>query len=163
MTSAVERVTSGLDSLVRFLVAACMGLMVLVVSWQVLSRYILGDPAAWTEEVALTLLIWVGLLGGVYAYREKAHLGLDLLEHRLGPLGKHRIHMFSDLCCGVFALAVLVVGGGALVQLTYQLEQTTAALGVPMAYVYAVLPLSGLLIVYYSIVSLFTKSQEADV
>jgi len=28
-----------------------------VVTWQVLSRYVLGDPSAWTEEVARMLLI----------------------------------------------------------------------------------------------------------
>ncbi len=155
--------TKFLDKSVRFLVALCMAMMVVVVAWQVLSRYILGDPSAWTEEVALTLLIWVGLLGGVYAYREKAHLGLDILEQRFGNIGRLRLRIFSDICCGLFGLAVLVIGGGALVQLTYELKQSTAVLGLPMAYVYSVLPLSGVLIVYYSVVSLLNDSSEVVV
>jgi len=140
----------------KFLMATCMALMVGVVTWQVVSRYVMGDPAAWTEEVARMLLIWVGLLGGVYAYRLKAHLGLDLLRMKVGPEGQRRLEVISDICCGLFALAVLVLGGGMLVQLTWELNQTTAALGIPMAWVYVVLPLSGLLIVYYSIVSLLS-------
>lgn len=146
--------TRVLDIFLKFLMASCLALMVGVVTWQVFSRYVMGDPAAWTEEVARMLLIWVGLLGGVYAYRLKAHLGLDLLRMKVGPVGQYRLEVITDICCGVFALAVLVIGGGTLVQLTWELNQTTAALGIPMAWVYIVLPLSGVLIVYYSIVSL---------
>ena len=154
--------TRFLDRLLQLLMVFCMAMMVVVVTWQVVSRYALGDPSAWTEEVARMLLIWVGLLGGVYAYREKAHLGLDLLFHKVGPVGQRRLNRITDICCGAFALAVLVIGGGALVQLTWELRQTTAALGIPMAWVYTVLPISGLLIVYYSITSLFSHDAEED-
>ncbi len=152
-----------LDKLLKVLVTSCMALMVIVVTWQVVSRYALGDPSQWTEEVARMLLIWVGLLGGVYAYREKAHLGLDLLYQKVGTVGKRRLDIITDISCGLFALGVLVVGGGSLVQLTWELKQTTAALGIPMAWVYSVLPLSGVLIVYYSIASLMQNKVEANV
>ena len=150
-----------LDSLLQFLMASLMAMMVAVVTWQVVSRYALGDPSAWTEEVARMLLIWVGLLGGAYAYRQKAHLGLDLRRQKVGPRDQGRLEVIADISCGSFALAVLVVGGGSLVQLTWELEQTTAALGIPMAWVYIVLPLSGVLIVYYSIISLLSGRKEA--
>lgn len=152
-----------LDKLLKVMVAWCVGLMVVVVTWQVISRYVLGDPGAWTEEVARILLIWVGLLGGVYVYREKAHLGLDLLHQKLGRAGRKRLDVFADICCGSFALAVLVLGGGALVQLTWELGQTTASLGIPMAWVYTVLPISGVMIVYYSLVSLLSDEALASV
>jgi TRAP-type C4-dicarboxylate transport system permease small subunit len=143
-----------LDKALQILVAGFVALMVVVVTWQVISRYLMSDPSPWTEEVARMLLIWVGLLGGVYAYREKAHLGIDLLPQKLGPVGRKRLSIFADLCCGLFAIAVLVVGGSALVQLTWELHQTTAVLGIPMALVYTVLPLSGLLTAWYSFVSI---------
>ena len=79
--------TGLLDKMVKLLMTSCLAMMVIVVTWQVISRYALGDPSAWTEEVARMLLIWVGLLGGVYAYREKAHLGLDLLRQKVGAIG----------------------------------------------------------------------------
>lgn len=154
--------TKLLDKLLKFLMTFCLAMMVIVVTWQVVSRYALGDPSAWTEEVARMLLIWVGLLGGAYAYRVKAHLGLDLLRQRVGTVGKRRLSVIADICCGMFALAVLVIGGGLLVQLTWELRQTTAALGIPMAWVYVVLPLSGVLIVYFSIDSLLSGYPEAD-
>mgnify|MGYP000738609208 CR=1 FL=1 len=109
------------------------------------------------------LLIWVGLLGGVYAYREKAHLGLDLLYQKVGNIGKRRLEIFTDICCGSFAVAVLVVGGGSLVQLPWELKQTTAVLGIPMAWVYSVLPLSGVLITFYSLAFLLHNRTRVNV
>jgi TRAP-type C4-dicarboxylate transport system permease small subunit len=46
---------------------------------------------------------------------------------------------------------VLVIGGTWLVYTRFYLGVTSAALQIPLGYVYIVLPLSGLLIVYYSI------------
>jgi TRAP-type C4-dicarboxylate transport system permease small subunit len=52
----------------------------------------------------------------------------------------------------IFAFFVLVVGGLRLVILTFTLNQISPALGITMGYVYIVLPLTGLLMIYYSIV-----------
>ncbi len=152
--------TSILDTFLKTLVALCMTLMVVVVTWQVVSRYALGDPSPWTEEVARMLLIWVGLLGGAYAYRERAHLGLDLLRQKLDVTGQRRLDRFTDLSCGLFAIAVLIVGGLSLVKLTWELKQTTAVLGIPMAWVYVALPLSGVLITWYAAVSIIAGNEE---
>ena len=45
----------------------------------------------------------------------------------------------------VFSALVLVIGGGRLVAITLELEQTSPALGIPMALVYSILPLSGVM------------------
>ena len=100
------------------------------------------------------------MLGAVFAYSEKSHLGLDLLPQKLGPAGHRRLSLCSDFAGGLFALSVLLIGGSMLVQLTWELKQTTAVLGIPMAWVYVVLPLSGALIVYYSVVSFIGNLKE---
>ena len=50
-----------------------------------------------------------------------------------------------------FVLLVMVFGGARLVVITLFLGQTAAALQMPLGYVYVVLPLSGGLIAFYSI------------
>ena len=70
----------------RFLgatVALLMGVMVINVLWQVASRYLLGSPSVFTDELANYLLIWVGLLGAAYASGKKMHLAIDLLPNKL--------------------------------------------------------------------------------
>ncbi|MGB0188486.1 MAG: TRAP transporter small permease, partial [Aequoribacter sp.] len=72
----MQALTQWLDRGFRVLLVGLMAGMVTAVCWQVISRYALNDPAAWTEEMARFLLMWIGLLGACYAYREGQHLGV---------------------------------------------------------------------------------------
>ena len=127
-----------------------MGVMVLDVTWQVASRFLLQSPSSFTEELAGFLLIWIGLLGAAYGFRTRAHLGIDLLVSRLGERWRRAADVLSHLLVLLFALTTLVGGGATLVLLAFRLEQTSAALGVRMGFVYLALPLSGLLVIIFS-------------
>lgn len=135
-----------------------MGLMVINVTWQVVSRYLLGDSSSWTEELTRFLLIWVGLLGAAYAAGQRMHLAIDLLPRRLEGRAFRRLDRVIQAIMALFALLAMVIGGSRLVYLTLTLKQTSAALGVPLGYVYLVLPLSGLLIIYYSLANMRTAA-----
>ena len=57
----------------------------------------------------------------------------------------------------LFCLFAMVVGGLRLVYITYVLDQFSPALGLPLALVYLVIPVSGLLIIYYKISDILTN------
>ena len=48
---------------------------------------------------------------------------------------------------------LLVIGGGNLVVLTWELKQYSAVLGLPIAFVYSVIPITGILICFYALAS----------
>ncbi|MBL4894055.1 MAG: TRAP transporter small permease [Emcibacter sp.] len=146
-----------LDNALKAILALLMAGMVVAVLWQIISRYVLVEPSAWTEETARLLLVWLGILGGSYAYRTSAHLGLDLLAQKLAPRHQFKLGMVIDFCVMAFAAVVMVFGGMSLVIMTYELTQLTAVLHLPMAYVYGVLPLSGSLIVIYAGLSIAAR------
>ena len=65
----------------------------------------------------------------------------------------------------LFALFVLVIGGIRLVNITLTLNQISPTLGIPMGYVYLVLPITGLLMIYYSLVFIgiaTLKNEQSD-
>ena len=128
-----------------------MSVMVLDVTWQVFTRFILRDPSEFTEELAGFLLIWIGLLGASYAYFVKAHLGIDVLTAKLSGRKKQVSEILVAGIVFLFALFLLVIGGWRLVDLTFTLKQISAVMGIPMGYVYLVLPLTGVLFMYYSV------------
>jgi TRAP-type C4-dicarboxylate transport system permease small subunit len=151
----LARLAERLDRALAVLLAALLATIVLAVTWQVVSRYLLGDPSGWTEELARFLLVWIGLFGGALAYQRRLHLGIDLLpeylrkrhaENSTNAMVGSVVRLVVDGGVLVFAAATLVVGGGALVALTIDLEQYSPALGLPMAVVYLSLPASGLVI-----------------
>lgn len=128
---AVKRL---LDAVVGGLLAVA----VVLVLMQVGSRLV-GRPLAWTEEATRYALVWVGMLGGARVWLDRAHLAIGWRPLVRAPL--------VEAVVGTFAAVVLVGGGARLVWLTTELHQRSAALGLPLALVYAVLPLAGLVVV----------------
>lgn len=145
LTNAVTRILSVTLILI-------MVIMVFTVTWQVFTRYVLGDPSGFTEELAGFLLIWIGLLGASYAYYSKAHLGIDVLTATLSGRKRQFSEILVSVIVFIFALCLLVIGGSQLVHITFTLKQISPAIGIPMGYIYLVLPISGLLFMYYSVV-----------
>jgi TRAP-type C4-dicarboxylate transport system permease small subunit len=154
------RLMQFVDRALYRLLAVLLAAMVVSVVWQVLSRYLFVVPAAWTEELARFLLIWIGLLGSAYAYRNGSHLGINLLPEKLE--GQRRLLLLRAIhvVCFLFAATVLVVGGLALVAMTWELRQFSAAMGMPIAYVYSVIPISGFLICLFALLGIASDARE---
>ncbi|HLT90852.1 MAG TPA: TRAP transporter small permease [Woeseiaceae bacterium] len=153
----MRAVVNAIDRIFRGLLALLLAVMVACVTWQVVSRYVLGSPSSWTEELARFLLIWIGLLGGAYAYHVKMHLGLDLLSQKLSPGARRVQARFIHAAVILFSVVVLLGGGLSLIGLSLELGQYSAALELPMWVVYLSLPLSGLMLVVYASLALFEE------
>lgn len=139
-----------IDETLKWFVIIVMAANVINVLWQVFTRFVMSSPSSWTEEMARFLLIWVSLLGAAYTHRIKGHIAIDIIANKFTGNAQHYSRMFIQLCVFLFALVAMVIGGYNIVNLTLSLGQVSAALQVPMGYVYTVLPLSGLLIMFYS-------------
>jgi TRAP-type C4-dicarboxylate transport system permease small subunit len=126
-------------------------ILVLDVLWQVFSRYVLSSPSSFTDELAGYLLIWVSLLGAAYVAGKREHLAIDILLQRSSPGRQRLLRILIQSVILGFSATVLVIGGSWLVYTRFYLEVKSAALQIPLGYVYIVLPLSGLLIIFYSI------------
>ena len=127
-----------------------MGFMVIVVTWQIFTRFILNDPSIYSEEIAGFLLIWIGMLGSTYALLKRSHIGIDIITKNLSGREKNISELFIYFVIILFALSVLVFGGCRLVYITFSLNQISPALGIKMAYVYCVVPISGIIMIIYS-------------
>jgi TRAP-type C4-dicarboxylate transport system permease small subunit len=159
----MQRVVQVLDVVLKNVLIALMVALVAAVSWQVISRYVFSSPSSWTEEVARFLMIWIGLLGASYAFRTRVHLGLDLLPKKLTGRSAEMLKLFTLAVIVLFSVTVLIVGGGNLVTLTWELRQYSAVLGLPIAFVYSVIPTAGILICLYAVVAVKEESiAESD-
>jgi len=146
----MKKIKKRVNKILEWILITLMAANVLNVLWQVFTRFVLEHPSSFTEELARYLLIWVGLLGASYATGQKIHLAIDVVVERL----RRKTRDLAELCIQffifIFALLVMVIGGLRLVMITLTLDQISPALGIKLGYVYSVLPLSGLLIMFYS-------------
>jgi TRAP-type C4-dicarboxylate transport system permease small subunit len=147
----VTKLKAAVDRALEALLAALMALMVLAVLWQVFTRFVLQNPSSTMEELVRFVLIWVSLLGAAYGFGRRLHLSMDLLSRRLSDERRAALDLFIQAVVIVFALAVLIVGGSRLVDLTLVMGQTSAALQIKRGYVYVALPFSGAVIIFYAV------------
>ena len=140
-----------------------MFLMVVLVTdvlWQVFSRYLLSSPSSFTDELAGFLLIWVGVLGAAYVAGRKEHLAIDILVQRSPPARQRLLLYLIHSLIFLFALSVMVTGGVVLMYTRFVLQVKSAALQLPLGYVYIVLPISGLIIMYYEVLHIINLKRS---
>lgn len=130
----------------ELLSSALLFFVIMVIFWQIFSRYALNNPSSFTEELARFGLIWLGFSSATYAFTQKSHVGIDLISAKVSDKNKQKIALLSYISVALFALIVLFIGGANLVWITLSLGQTSAILKIPMGVVYLIAPISGILI-----------------
>lgn len=151
MNRSMQKFHDSLNRILEVTLIILMTVLVLDVLWQVFSRYLLTSPSSFTDELAGYLLIWVGVLGAAYVAGKKEHLAIDILIRRSPPARKRMLLYLIHILVFLFALSVMVTGGVVLMYTRFVLQVKSAALQLPLGYVYSVLPLSGLIIMYYEL------------
>ena len=143
----IERTSAGLLALIRTVIIATFAVMVTAAIAQVIFRYFLGFPLGWTEELARIMMIWwVYLCVAVLASQRKL-LAVDALLLVLPSRGQAFLMAFVHLLCGAFMVWMTWLGV-RLVGLAG--TQTSVALEIPYAWIYAALPTGiGLTAVYF--------------
>lgn len=143
-----------LNTILEKILVVILGVMVINVSWQVFSRYVLANPSSFTDELARYLMIWLGVMGTAYVSGKRLHVAIDILPDKLSPKRQVKLKKIINLIIILFATLIFIVGGSNLVYLSYILGQKSAALQIPLYVVYLCIPLSGLCIVFFKMCDL---------
>ena len=145
---------SQIDSVLEKVLVFIMSLMVINVLWQVFSRYLLTNPSSFTDELARYLMIWVGVLGAAYVAGKGNHVAITYFSEKFSRSNFIRVRIAINLIIMGFAFLGMFIGGLRLVYITLMLEQLSPSLKIPLGLVYAVIPLSGILIIFYKLLDL---------
>ena len=147
----LNRIKLAVDRTIAAFSVVVMIALVFCVVWQVFSRYVLNQPSTLTDELARFLMIWVGLLGAAYTVGAQRHLAIDLLAMTLKPRKQTLLSVVINLLIFLFSGAVIVTGGLKLIAKTLATSQVSAAMQIPMGYVYLILPLTGIIMMFYAL------------
>ncbi|WIY81786.1 TRAP transporter small permease [Propionimicrobium sp. PCR01-08-3] len=153
----VKRATNW--ALSRIAAVLLIGMAALVV-YQVFTRYVLGSPSAFTEELVRYFLIWTGFIAAAYAFGSRQHMALLFVRDRFPGVSRKVVMVFTDLLILLFALLVITIGGARLA-LSARLE-LSALLGISRGLVYAVAPLSGAFIVLIQLINIWEDAAGVE-
>ncbi|MGN0707906.1 MAG: TRAP transporter small permease [Faecalibacterium sp.] len=141
-----------LNRILNVLAGLSLTVMVLLTCWQVFTRYVLGSPSTWSEELVGYLFAWSTLFGATIVSGERGHMNIPILVDRFGPAMRKALNIFEEIVALLFSAAILVFGGVQISQLA--MGQMTSSLGVAVGVFYWVMPLCGVLIALYSILNI---------
>ena len=157
----MSRIRDYLNRGLYMLAGGSFVLMTLLTCWQVFTRYILGRPSSWSEELVSYLFAWMALFGASLVVGERGHMNIPLLVEKSTPNVRKGLSILAEVIAALFAGIILVFGGIQITDLA--MAQMTSALGVPVGLFYIVLPLSGILNIVYcilNIVQIMTAAEE---
>lgn len=160
MKHNLAKVTHFAAELLLRIAAFGLVLMTVIVGWQVFGRYVLNSSPSWSEQAALTLMIWYVLLAAAAGVREGFHIRIVALEEAVGPNAKRGMRMVQDLIVASCGIA-MTIWGGELVIRTW--EHIIPSLGLPRGLAYLALPISGVLIALFSLERMLEEAEGENV
>jgi TRAP-type C4-dicarboxylate transport system permease small subunit len=145
---SLSRITHLIADVLVKVAAFGLVLMTVIVGWQVFGRYVLNSTPSWSEQAALTLMIWYVALAAAAGVRQGFHIRIVALEEAASPSVRKAMQVASNLVVGACGLAMLI-WGGELVLLTW--EHVIPSLGISRGLAYLGLPIAGALMALFSL------------
>jgi len=135
-----RRFTQVYATLLSWLLAVSVAILVIPVSLQIFSRYTALIPSyIWTEEMARFLFIWTIMIGAMIGVRESTHFEVDVWP-RLGPRTEALVRLLGRL--GVLAAALVFVWAG--IQFTrFAWHRISELAELPLWLIYVAWPVTG--------------------
>ena len=137
----MHKVKAGIMQVLGFVIIALFAFMTLIGTYQIVTRYFFNRPSTVSEELLTYAFTWMALLASAYVFGKRDHMRMGFLADKLT----------IDLLTFLLAAVVMVYGGISITKLT--MIQKTASLQVPMAYVYVIVPVTGVLIMIFSLMN----------
>ncbi len=143
---AVVTLSNGLDRICLFLAKAALVGMVCVIMLQVVSRYGLRQPPAWTEELARYFMVWGGLLGATAAFRRAADPAIARVNEHAGDRRARLAKLAVALTAVIFVGPILyfsIVGPNFDLSRGFVMRmaaRTSPGLGINLGFIAAAIP-----------------------
>jgi len=109
--------------------------MFLALVFQVVFRFAIGTPAAWTEEIATIAYVWVIFWGCAFSVPLAAHVAVDLVVPGFAPPVRRILYALGLAALGGLFLWALP---GIADYLRFVMRERTPVLDLPFGIVYAV-------------------------
>lgn len=145
------------------LTATIFVVLVIITFLGVISRYFLGEPFTWLEELQLALFLALIYLGGGAAFRTGGHVAIDVLVDRFS-LRAQRVTKWIVAAVVSLILGFFAWQGIGLVANLAAVDRTTNILDIPAPLIYSVVPVGMIwMIINYLVSEYFGTEDDEEV
>lgn len=159
----IQRIADGATRWTERLMALALAVMVVLTFGNVVLRYVFNSGYAGSEEISRLAFVWLIFLGAIVAQKRGDHLGMNMVQKKLSPLGRR---ICAVLCNAAILYGLWLFASGSWTQVKVGAKQIAPVTGYSMA----LMPLAGLisavvlaLLVALNLFRLLTGSDKAQV
>ncbi len=114
-----------------------MGVIAVVIPYEVFGRYVIKSMSVWSGEVSTYSLAWATMLGGAVGLKKGYQVSMTAVLEVVPPAIGRLLKGVGFFCMLSFLATMTWYGG---VQTIINFEQTSPAMGIKMGYPYACIP-----------------------
>ena len=138
-----------LNNILNILAGLSLTVMVVLTTYQVITRYVFNAPSTWSEELVGYMFGWATMFGAALCTGERAHMNIPILVDMMKPGARKALLIFAEIVALLFSAIILVYGGTTVSSLAMG-QQTSSLWGLAVGTFYWVMPICGILMVIYS-------------
>ncbi|SJL84288.1 TRAP transporter small permease [Vibrio palustris] len=147
LMSVMNKLKLFVDRLISWICITIIGVMTVLVTYQVISRYLFDSPSGVSEVLSRYLFIWLIFLGSAYVFGLREHMSITFVKDKFSEKTKVYLDMFIELIILVFGCSIMIFGGYNTA--IRQMWQQDSALQIPMGMIYSIIPIGGVIILFY--------------
>lgn len=148
----MEKVAKLLNKCLEVICVAIFVFITIIGTYQIVTRYVFNAPSTVSEELLTYSFTWLAVLSAALVFGKRDHMRMSYVADKFTGLKALIVGIASEILVFIFSGAIMVYGGIAITKLT--MTQVTASLGVSMAFIYVVVPISGVLIMIYNVLNI---------
>jgi len=153
----LRRFISVLETVLEYFACSCLVLMTVIITYQIFMRYFFSATPGWSEELALLLMVWFAFIGMAIGVRRRSHLSIEFLVARLSDTAQAYVAILNELLILVFGAILFIFGVNMMITSNMS---TMAALGISSSFLYLMVPVSGFLMMVYTIDNLIAAVSD---
>ena len=147
----LHKIRKGMNTVVSTICIVLFAVMVIVGTYQIITRFVFNNPSTVSEELLTYTFAWMAIFSSAYVFGKRDHMRMTFVADKLPKEQRKILEIVIELLIIAFAVIVLIYGGFTIMGLT--MTQKTASLGVMMGVIYAVVPICGILIAIYGVLN----------
>lgn len=154
----MESLKNVLDKILSMVCVVIFIAMVLLTTYQVTVRYVFKSPSSISETLTRYLFVWLIILSATYVFGQRDHICITALKSTFSKGGQKIASIFGECVIILFSVLIMIYGGGVITKMN--MLQYDSILNIPVGVIYSVIPICGVLIIFYSIINIIKYTKE---
>lgn len=154
----MNKVRNVINKGVEYVSVFLIVVMVLLVLWQVIARYILNSPSSFSEALTRYLFVWLVLVTSTYAFGCREHMRIEVLLSSMSERIRKYVNIGIEVVTIIFSACIMTFGGSVITRM--QMVQTDSSLHIPMGVIYSIIPVCGVIIIFYCICNIIDECKS---